>query len=184
MDGTELDAGYWYANVRQTVRFADAVRALAADGHRVFVEVSPHPVLEAAVDGHDRGPVPGLVRVIAGRCDRDCGGRGQLLAGRWPGASRAGCGWTGRPCWRRAAGGPADLRVPASAVLAGGASRRFVPAGGDGAGTAGEARFWAAVEGGDLQALAEHAGRSTASGWNRGRCPRWRRGGGGSWTGR
>src|SRR6202051_2397183 len=27
-DGAELDAGYWYANVRQTVRFADAVAAL------------------------------------------------------------------------------------------------------------------------------------------------------------
>ena len=36
-------------NVRQTVRFADAVRALAGDGYRVFVEVSSHPVLTAAI---------------------------------------------------------------------------------------------------------------------------------------
>jgi acyl transferase domain-containing protein/acyl carrier protein len=49
MDGAELDAAYWYANVRETVRFDEAVRGLAASGHRVFVEVSPHPILEAAI---------------------------------------------------------------------------------------------------------------------------------------
>ncbi|HEY2261431.1 MAG TPA: type I polyketide synthase, partial [Streptosporangiaceae bacterium] len=41
-DGTALDAGYWYDNVRRTVRFAESVRALAGEGYRVFVEVSPH----------------------------------------------------------------------------------------------------------------------------------------------
>ena len=30
----ELDAGYWYRNLRQTVRFADVVEQLLADGHR------------------------------------------------------------------------------------------------------------------------------------------------------
>ncbi|SDM36922.1 Acyl transferase domain-containing protein [Allokutzneria albata] len=45
--GTELNAEYWYENLRQTVRFDDAVRALA--GH-LFVECSPHPVLTAAVN--------------------------------------------------------------------------------------------------------------------------------------
>src|SRR5205085_2205286 len=48
-DGAGLDAGYWYANVRQTVRFADAVRVLAGEGFGTFIEVSPHPVLEAAI---------------------------------------------------------------------------------------------------------------------------------------
>ncbi|MEI5033094.1 acyltransferase domain-containing protein [Streptomyces sp. S1A(2023)] len=41
----ELDAEYWYRNLRQTVRFADAVRALAEDGHTLFVECSAQPVL-------------------------------------------------------------------------------------------------------------------------------------------
>ncbi|WP_165950209.1 type I polyketide synthase [Actinomadura sp. GC306] len=46
-----LDADYWVANLRRPVRFADAVRAAAGDGHRVFLEVGPHPVLGAALDG-------------------------------------------------------------------------------------------------------------------------------------
>ncbi|MFI6491572.1 beta-ketoacyl synthase N-terminal-like domain-containing protein [Streptomyces sp. NPDC050564] len=36
------DAAYWVANLRRPVRFAQAVRAAAEDGHRVFVEVAPH----------------------------------------------------------------------------------------------------------------------------------------------
>ncbi|MFB9903089.1 type I polyketide synthase [Allokutzneria oryzae] len=49
VDTTGLDAGYWYRNLRQTVLFADATRALLDAGHRVFVEISPHPVLTAAI---------------------------------------------------------------------------------------------------------------------------------------
>jgi acyl transferase domain-containing protein/acyl carrier protein len=45
LDTAALDAGYWYTNLRETVELERAVRALAADGHRVFVESSPHPVL-------------------------------------------------------------------------------------------------------------------------------------------
>jgi len=47
--GTELDGGYWYRNLRHTVRFADAAERLLADGYRCFVEVSPHPVLAMAL---------------------------------------------------------------------------------------------------------------------------------------
>ncbi|WP_235009963.1 type I polyketide synthase [Mycobacterium sp. 3519A] len=36
---------YWRDNVRQPVRFAETVNALVADGHSVFLEVGPHPVL-------------------------------------------------------------------------------------------------------------------------------------------
>ncbi|MEU0883746.1 thioester reductase domain-containing protein [Lentzea sp. NPDC005914] len=50
LDTTELDAEYWYRNVRQTVRFQEAIRALASEGHRRFIEISPHPVLTAAVE--------------------------------------------------------------------------------------------------------------------------------------
>ncbi|MBL1102600.1 type I polyketide synthase [Streptomyces coffeae] len=45
MDTSGLDTGYWVANLRERVRFADAVRALLDDGHRVFIEASTHPVL-------------------------------------------------------------------------------------------------------------------------------------------
>ncbi|MFB8001407.1 SDR family NAD(P)-dependent oxidoreductase [Nocardia sp. NPDC056000] len=43
------DAEYWCANVRAAVRFADATRAIIADGGRVFIEVGPHPVLGANI---------------------------------------------------------------------------------------------------------------------------------------
>jgi phthiocerol/phenolphthiocerol synthesis type-I polyketide synthase B len=43
-----LDADYWLANVRQPVRFADAVAAAGAD-HGTFIEISAHPMLTQAV---------------------------------------------------------------------------------------------------------------------------------------
>ncbi|ANS25258.1 type I polyketide synthase [Rhodococcus opacus] len=45
LDGTALDADYWYRNLRRTVRFEQATRSLAADGYRLFVESCSHPVL-------------------------------------------------------------------------------------------------------------------------------------------
>lgn len=49
-DGT-LDGSYWAGNLRQPVRFADAVTALIDDGSGRFVELGPHPTLVSAVDG-------------------------------------------------------------------------------------------------------------------------------------
>ncbi|WP_407642935.1 type I polyketide synthase [Actinacidiphila yanglinensis] len=49
VDGTELDAEYWFRNLRRTVGFATGTRALLDQGHRVFVEVSAHPVLTSAI---------------------------------------------------------------------------------------------------------------------------------------
>ncbi|MEU9558388.1 SDR family NAD(P)-dependent oxidoreductase [Streptomyces fumanus] len=43
--GRELTARYWWRNVRQPVLFRSAVDSLLADGHGIFVEISPHPVL-------------------------------------------------------------------------------------------------------------------------------------------
>ena len=45
-----LDAGYWVENLRQPVRFAAAVQAALEDGHRVFGEPAPHPLLTRAVE--------------------------------------------------------------------------------------------------------------------------------------
>ena len=47
--GPEAGTGYWYDSLREPVEFGRAVRALAGSGHGVFVEVSPHPVLTAAI---------------------------------------------------------------------------------------------------------------------------------------
>lgn len=46
VDGKQLDAEYWWRNVREPVRFADAVGRLAKLGCRVFVEISPHAILQ------------------------------------------------------------------------------------------------------------------------------------------
>ncbi|GAA5050629.1 type I polyketide synthase [Nocardia callitridis] len=43
------DAEYWCANVRQPVRFADAVKNLVGAGSRIFLEVGPHPVLSGNI---------------------------------------------------------------------------------------------------------------------------------------
>jgi acyl transferase domain-containing protein/NADPH:quinone reductase-like Zn-dependent oxidoreductase/acyl carrier protein len=47
--GPDWGALYWPANVRQPVRFADAISALIESGNRVFLEVGPHPVLSGNI---------------------------------------------------------------------------------------------------------------------------------------
>ncbi|MET0233956.1 MAG: type I polyketide synthase [Kibdelosporangium sp.] len=77
LDTELLDSDYWYRNVRGTVRFADATRALIADGHRVFVEASPHPVLavplQATADDSE------VDVVVTGSLRRDAGGLKRML---------------------------------------------------------------------------------------------------------
>ncbi|MGW7317205.1 SDR family NAD(P)-dependent oxidoreductase [Streptomyces sp. NPDC054865] len=62
-------AGYWSDNLRRVVRFADAVQAAADDGHRLFLELGPHPVLvqpvQATLTAHGHttaAAVPSLLR--------------------------------------------------------------------------------------------------------------------------
>ncbi|MBF6225156.1 SDR family NAD(P)-dependent oxidoreductase [Nocardia abscessus] len=45
LSGPDWDAEYWCRNVREPVRFGAAVDSLLDAGHRVFLEVGPHPVL-------------------------------------------------------------------------------------------------------------------------------------------
>ncbi|WP_430792099.1 SDR family oxidoreductase, partial [Actinoplanes sp. G11-F43] len=68
--GPELDAGYWYSSLRETVEFDRAAKVLTDSGHGVFVEVSPHPVLIQAVDA----------AVTVGSLRRDDGGARRLMA--------------------------------------------------------------------------------------------------------
>jgi acyl transferase domain-containing protein len=49
IDTAQLNADYWYNNLREKVRFEESVRRLAEDGLRVFIEMSPHPVLTVPV---------------------------------------------------------------------------------------------------------------------------------------
>jgi myxalamid-type polyketide synthase MxaC len=65
--GEVPDAGYWRRHARETVRFADGVRALAAKGCQILLEVGPHPVLAplaASVLGDEARCLPSLVRGV------------------------------------------------------------------------------------------------------------------------
>nr|CEL13383.1 Malonyl CoA-acyl carrier protein transacylase [Kibdelosporangium sp. MJ126-NF4] len=72
-----LDADYWYRNLRQTVEFERATRALLAEGYRFLIEVSPHPVLavpvQETIDSADADAV------VLGSLRRDDGGHRRLL---------------------------------------------------------------------------------------------------------
>ncbi|GHF46478.1 polyketide synthase [Streptomyces morookaense] len=73
----ELGSGYWYRNMRQTVRFHDAIRSVLADGHDVFVEVSPHPVQLAGIQ--DAIEAAEAEAVVVPTLRRGDGGRHRLL---------------------------------------------------------------------------------------------------------
>jgi acyl transferase domain-containing protein/acyl carrier protein len=72
LDGLELSAHYWYRNLREPVRFADAMKRLLDDGHRAFVEMGPHPLMSVALRGLLRER--GLSGVVVGTLERDDGG--------------------------------------------------------------------------------------------------------------
>ncbi|MET7906506.1 SDR family NAD(P)-dependent oxidoreductase, partial [Streptomyces sp. NPDC005355] len=76
MDTAELDTAYWVTNLRERVRFADAVRALLADGHRVFIETSTHPVLTIGLQ--ESFEEAGVNAVTVPTLRRDHGGPAQL----------------------------------------------------------------------------------------------------------
>ncbi len=48
-DGTSHDATYWVENLRKPVLFWPGIEQLAQDGHNVFLEISPHPMLVPAI---------------------------------------------------------------------------------------------------------------------------------------
>lgn len=73
-DDSVFDAAHWAANLRKPVRLDRAVSAAAADGHSVFVEISPHPVLARAVTD----TAPGALAL--GTLRRDADGCADFLA--------------------------------------------------------------------------------------------------------
>ncbi|MGB8940251.1 MAG: SDR family NAD(P)-dependent oxidoreductase, partial [Streptomyces sp.] len=81
VDTSRLDADYWYRNLRETVEFERTTRALLRDGHGVFIESSPHPVLTVGVQetvDDAAGTTPGsdaaTLPVVTGSLRRDEGG--------------------------------------------------------------------------------------------------------------
>ncbi|MGW1061347.1 type I polyketide synthase [Micromonospora rubida] len=78
VEPSALDAGYWFRNLRQTVRFHDAAQLLFDAGHRTFVEVSPHPTLTFNLQ--DAAADAGLADlVVVETLRRDDGGSTRLL---------------------------------------------------------------------------------------------------------
>ncbi|MFD7256842.1 type I polyketide synthase [Streptomyces sp. NPDC059874] len=73
IDTAELDAEYWFRNLREPVRFGPAVEELLDSGHSTFLEVSPHPVLATgirqAIDAHG-GDGAALSTLRRGQGDR------------------------------------------------------------------------------------------------------------------
>ncbi|NJP44346.1 SDR family NAD(P)-dependent oxidoreductase [Streptomyces sp. PRB2-1] len=146
--------GHWVRHVRDTVRFADAVAALAAEGARTFVELGPDGVLTAMVRDALAGTGERVTAVPVLRRDRTeaasvAGALAQLHA----------CG--ADPDWTAVFAGTGARRVPLPPYAfqrerywptpAGGAAASY-PGAGSGADDAG---FWTAVEAGDPAALAK-----------------------------
>ncbi len=50
VSGETLDALYWWKNIRQPVRFCEAIDTLLDEGTCVFIEVGPHPILKPYIE--------------------------------------------------------------------------------------------------------------------------------------
>jgi acyl transferase domain-containing protein/acyl carrier protein len=135
------DAGYWADNLREPVRFADAVEAAIEDGHRIFLEISSHPVVTHSITetlehhGVEDGTVVASVRrhtdevrtLLANLGELHCHGAGV----DWPREHPAGdllglpgVAWQHRPYWIFSSGtgdiGPGGGHDPDSHTLLGG----------------------------------------------------------------
>ncbi|MGW0947704.1 type I polyketide synthase [Streptomyces sp. NPDC002623] len=170
-DTTGLDAAYWYRNLREPVLLEPSVTALVEQGYDVFVEVSPHPVLGAALtetaERADADPV------VTGTLRRDDGGLGRLhtaLAELW--AHGVPVDFT--PAFDTFDGPPLELpRYPFQRTRHWPAPRPSAAADPQ------DERFWQAVDRQDLPALAGTLGLSdeqplravvpALSAWRRGR---------------
>ncbi|HEY0937760.1 MAG TPA: SDR family NAD(P)-dependent oxidoreductase, partial [Trebonia sp.] len=158
---TAPDPAYWAAAARRPVRFADAVATLAGRGIEVFLEIGPDGTLSAlgpAIVEAEKDDEPGAAFVPLLRKDT---GAAQAVTAALAAAHAAGV----RMDWTRvlAAGHRVELPTyafqnqrywPDAAAGPGEATGYGAAAGGDGAGSASEARFWAAVDGGHLRELA------------------------------
>ncbi|WP_223833067.1 type I polyketide synthase [Streptomyces venezuelae] len=151
-DTTALDTDYWVTNLRQPVRFADTITALLADGYRLFIEASPHPVLNLGIQ--ETIEQAGVTATTVPTLRRDHGGRTQLThAAAQAFAVGAEVDWRR---WFPADPAPRTVDLPTyafqrkqywveppAAVTSGGGGHDPV-----------EARVWQAIEDLDIDALA------------------------------
>nr|WP_243793721.1 type I polyketide synthase [Saccharopolyspora gloriosae] len=146
----ELGAGYWYSNLRNTVRMQDATRALLADGRRLFVEAGPHPVLAAAIEETIDESCPDPA-VVLGTLRRDEGGpRRFLLSLAEAHAHGAEVDWTST-----FTGGPGRIvELPTYPFQ----HRRYWLTRRPARGGAEDSAFWDLVERGDPKVLSEELG--------------------------
>ncbi|MEV5986268.1 type I polyketide synthase [Streptomyces sp. NPDC052051] len=77
LDTATMDAGYWFRNLRRTVRFEEAITELLAQGHTFFVEISAHPVLTVGVE--QTAEAAGGQAAVLGTLRRDQGGLDRFL---------------------------------------------------------------------------------------------------------
>ncbi|GAA4016770.1 type I polyketide synthase [Allokutzneria multivorans] len=77
LPGLELDTDYWYRNIRESVDFERATRALLAAGHTAFIEISPHPMLAMAMQ--ETIEDSGTDAVTVGTLRREEGDRSRLM---------------------------------------------------------------------------------------------------------
>lgn len=62
LEGTQLDPEYWWKNVREPVRFQAAAEAAIEMGCRLFIEISPRPILSSYVkETIKQAAAPGMV---------------------------------------------------------------------------------------------------------------------------
>ena len=111
LDTTELDRRLLVPQPAADRAVRARHRALGEQGFDVFVESSPHPVLGSAIARTLDDAV------VAGSLRRDEGGLARFLTSAGE-RGRAVSTWTSRPCSRGIHRGPADLRLPAAALLA------------------------------------------------------------------
>ncbi|MFF9061856.1 SDR family NAD(P)-dependent oxidoreductase [Streptomyces sp. NPDC014882] len=73
LDTAELDAAYWFRNLREPVRFEAAMRCLLTPERSAFVEVSPHPLLTINIQ-EMLDATPAADGVVVGSLRRGDGG--------------------------------------------------------------------------------------------------------------
>ncbi|HWO61313.1 MAG TPA: SDR family NAD(P)-dependent oxidoreductase [Umezawaea sp.] len=77
LDTAELDGEYWFRNLRQTVLFEPTVHGLVEQGHHVFLEISPHPILTSMV--REIADHAGVDAVVGATLRRGSGGLERML---------------------------------------------------------------------------------------------------------
>ncbi|MFC9929209.1 type I polyketide synthase [Streptomyces sp. NPDC127190] len=154
LDTRELDAGYWYRNLREPVQFERAMGTVLKRGHTLLFEISPHPVL--SVGAQEAIDALGGSGAVVGSLRRGEGGPRRFLT------SLAQAYTLGAPVdWAAvfAGSGATRTELPTYAFQ----HERYwltAPAPEPAAApeSAADRRFWDVVERGDAEALAAETG--------------------------